>query len=142
MQKDVFKVMLAYRPMGTRFMLPTWLISFLSKLTGEAIKGGIESAGTVTEIPKNIAETEKARLEIIELKRTQEEHKARIVPASFEDVKEFDPKFKKLKQFDTEYLVKIGLLFALIAFGATAGMQSLSDAINSVFTNISGSQHK
>ncbi len=69
------------------------------------------------------------------MKRSQEEHKARIAPASFEDVKEFDPKFKKLKQFDTEYLVKIGLLFALIAFGATAGMQSLSDAINSVFTS-------
>jgi hypothetical protein len=52
----------AYQRARTRFILPTWLIPFLSKLTGEAIKGGIESASTVTEIPKNTVETEKARL--------------------------------------------------------------------------------
>lgn len=67
-----------------------------AKLTGEAIKGGAEFAKTATEIPKNIVETRKAELEVAELKVRAQERERLIVPATFDDVKQFDPMYGRI----------------------------------------------
>lgn len=69
----------------------TWLAS---KLSSAVLKDGSDLAKTATEIPKNLVETDKARLEVAELKRKAEDHEHRIVSATFEDVKKYDPKVR------------------------------------------------
>ena len=69
-----------------------------AKLTGEAIKAGGEIAKTATEIPKNIVETHKAHLEVDEINAKRAERERLIVPATFEEVKYYDPKVKRLHQ--------------------------------------------
>jgi hypothetical protein len=67
-------------------------ISWLAgKVTGQAIKVGGEVARTATEIPKNIAETQKARLEIKELHAKRDDRQRIVHPATFDDVRRFDP---------------------------------------------------
>jgi len=47
-------------------------------------------------------------------------------------------KFRELaKGVEGQHLVEYALVVALIAFGATAGMQSLASGINTAFVNIS-----
>ena len=65
-----------------------------AKVTGEAIKSGAEIAKTATEIPKNLIETEKAHLEVRALKDERELKERLLVPATFDEVKEFDPKYR------------------------------------------------
>jgi len=67
-----------------------WIVS---KITGEAIKSGTEVVRSAVEIPKTLVETERAKLEVVDLKRQIEERGKLIVPATFEDVKEFDEIF-------------------------------------------------
>jgi hypothetical protein len=73
-----------------------WLAT---KITGEAIKAGGEVAKTATEIPKNLVETQKAHLEVEELKFQKAERQHLITPATFDDVKEYDPKVKRIEQW-------------------------------------------
>jgi hypothetical protein len=72
-----------------------WLAT---KITGEAIKTGGEVAKTATEIPKNLVETQKARLEVEELKLHRAERESLITPATFEQVKEYDPKVARIEK--------------------------------------------
>jgi hypothetical protein len=69
-----------------------FLTSLLAKFTGEALKGGAEFAKTISEVPKNVVETEKARLEVVALQRSEQLRDHFVVAATFQDVMEFDPK--------------------------------------------------
>jgi hypothetical protein len=61
----------------------------VAKVTGNAIKSGVDTAKGVTDIQKN-------RLDI-KLKKQELEGKERLVRmATFEEVKEFDPKIKAI----------------------------------------------
>jgi hypothetical protein len=69
----------------------SFLAMVLAKFTGEALKGGAEIVKTVTEIPKNVVETEKACLEVAVLKMEEKMRGCVIVAATFEEVREFVP---------------------------------------------------
>lgn len=83
--------------------LLSWI---LAKVTGEAVKTGGEIARTAVEVPKAIAEMEKARLEVAKLKEDRALGERLIHPATFEDVKEFDPTYRRIrmKTADSAYL--------------------------------------
>jgi hypothetical protein len=67
-----------------------------ARITGEALKAGGEVAKTATEIPKNLIETQKAHLEVEELKFQNTQRQNLITPATFDEVKQYDPKAKLL----------------------------------------------
>lgn len=74
-----------------------WFAWLLAKITGETVKGVTEVTKSAVEIPKTLVETEKARLEVLQLRQEREERSRLIVPATFEDVKQFDPKYRQIR---------------------------------------------
>ncbi|MFZ0747025.1 MAG: hypothetical protein WAM85_21660 [Terracidiphilus sp.] len=126
-------------PLLKKTMLPIWLVTFISKITGEAIKSGVETAKSATEIPKNILETQKLGLEIEEMKQAAAKVEPVVVPATFEDVKQFDPKYKILRSAADalQSPVTVLLILSLFVFGAASMSSFISDAINAAFKNIS-----
>lgn len=75
-----------------------FLTSWIAKLTGSAVKAGVDAASSAAEIPKNIAEAQKAILEVKELKRAEEERESPIQKATFKDVIEYDPKYGQIRR--------------------------------------------
>jgi len=76
----------------------TWLAAQFARLTTSIVKDGVETVNSAVEIPKTIIETEKAKLEVEQLKEERSQHHALITPATFNDVKEFDPKYQRLTE--------------------------------------------
>jgi len=71
--------------------LQTWLAWIASHI-------GLGSIKNVTGVRKDLVDTKKAKLEIEKLEDEAERRDALVVPATFEDVKTFDPKFKEINQ--------------------------------------------
>lgn len=74
-----------------------FITSIVAKITGEAVKAGAETAKAVVDVPKTLIETEKARLEVCELRRKDDERERLIQPATFEDVKEYSPIYRRVR---------------------------------------------
>jgi hypothetical protein len=70
----------------------------ISWLTWIANHIGLGSVKNITGIRKDLVDTKKAKLEIDKLEDEAEKRDSIIVPATFEDVKNFDPKFNKINQ--------------------------------------------
>lgn len=121
----------------------SWLASFFTQKATEAIKGGVETVAAGTEIPKNLIETEKAHLEVKELKRAETERAALVVPATLEDVKEFDPKYQELRVIEQQQYsysapsprdpLRSILVFVLILIGFALAFPWIQHMINAVF---------
>ena len=71
--------------------LETWL-------TWIATHIGLGSVKNVTAVRKDLVDTKKANLEIHKLEDEAEKRDSLVIPATFEDVKNFDPKFKEINQ--------------------------------------------
>jgi len=136
--------------------LPLWLINVLGKITGEAIQKGVGTVKDATEIPKNIAETEKIKLEIQNLKDDRAKRESPIQIASDEEIKRYDTKFHSLKRaiqeqkeelgdrFQTPYAFVIApvLIFVVIAmaFPSTHLLDPIQQFIDKIFKFLSGSK--
>jgi len=66
-----------------------WLSTLIGKVTGEAIKTGVDTR-------KSFVETKKAKLEISKLEDEQLERQSLITPASMDDVKKFDHNYQRI----------------------------------------------
>jgi hypothetical protein len=140
----------------------SWITAKLSgaaiKAGAEVVKSGAETAKALAEVPKTLIETEKAHLEVKELQLQSQERERLIVPATFADVKEYDPKIEQIErhwkvletkdEMDrakmeyqlrvTRWLVKSMLLFALfgilaLGLSLTSFGHRLLDLLKAIF---------
>jgi hypothetical protein len=59
---------------------------------------GLGSIKNVTGVRKDLVDTKKAKLEIDKLEDEAEKRDSLITPATFEDVKNYDPKYKQINE--------------------------------------------
>jgi hypothetical protein len=69
----------------------------ISWLTWIANHIGLGSVKNITGVRKDLVDTKKAKLEINKLEDEAEKRESVITPASFEDVKNYDPKYKQIQ---------------------------------------------
>jgi len=80
--------------------LETWL-------TWLANHFGLGSVKHITGVKKDLIDTKKVKLEIDKLQDEAEKRDSLVVPATFEDVKEYDPKYNEIR---TNILLQENLL--------------------------------
>jgi hypothetical protein len=72
-----------------------WLVALIS---GKAVKAGVETADAITAIPKNLVETEKARLEIENLKHDNAERDRLIAPPTYQQTLRHSNLYRRVSQ--------------------------------------------
>lgn len=72
--------------------LPAWLPVWLTNLLGG---GWIRNA---LGVRKDLIDTKKSKLEVKKLEHEERARHSLITPATFDDVKEFDPKYRAIKR--------------------------------------------
>jgi len=91
--------------------LETWLAWLLHKVSFSSTKA-------LTGVRKDLVDTKKAKLEIDKLEDEAEKRESLVTPATFEDVKNYDPKYGKItatiKMEETTSLIRSKALASFI----------------------------
>jgi hypothetical protein len=100
----------------------------LAKLLGLFTKSTTGAVKDVTGTVRDVQEIKKARIEI-ELKRRElDDQKSLITKATFEDVKQFDPKYKLIRQHLGEVLEFTLIAILISTAGIVWSFPSLREA--------------